>query len=94
MCTNTSPTRTSAQVGAPTDQTREQPQRWAKPRFNDKVHHVVWHQLIVAGCWRHFDVRKRRSLYVYSVTSLSTALKLEKHNFIKPRVVGGQCVLA
>jgi len=35
MCTNTSPTRTSAQVGAPTDQTREQPQRWAKPRFNE-----------------------------------------------------------
>jgi coenzyme PQQ precursor peptide PqqA len=30
MCTNTSRT---AQAGAPTDQTREQPKLWSQPRF-------------------------------------------------------------
>jgi coenzyme PQQ precursor peptide PqqA len=32
MCTNTG---SSAQAGAPTDQTRRQPQLWAKPRFTE-----------------------------------------------------------
>src|SRR5580765_1517190 len=62
----------------------------AKPCFNDKMHHVVWHQFIVARCWRHFDVRKRWAPYVDSVTSLSSALKLEKHDFIKPLMLGPQ----